>query len=67
MAETHLNAYEMDVREAEAKVADANAEYRAAKQRLEDKKRQLGVTDESAPAPEKDESPDSKSAKLKKK
>lgn len=45
MNDTHINAYFGAVEEAAQKVKQANAEYQAAFDRLEAKKRELGMGD----------------------
>jgi len=46
MPDTHINAYYEDVEEAKQKVAVAQGELQAAKQRLAEKERQLGLGDD---------------------
>lgn len=53
--DTHINAYEMEVQEKLAEVQKAQAEYQATLDRLDAKKKELGVTDSGA-EPKTDES-----------
>ena len=70
MSDTHINAYEMDVQEKLQAVQDAQGELAAAQTRLENKRKELGLSEEPAPKEEKkqDESQgDKKPGLLKKK
>ncbi len=49
MADTHINAYEMDVQEKLEAVQAAQAEHQLAVQRLADKRRELGLDSDKQP------------------
>jgi len=57
MADTHINAFEQEVEEAKLKVNQAQAELQTARQRFEDKKRELGLTETTEPAPVEPQDP----------
>lgn len=66
MADTHLNAFEMEVQEAYKKVTEAHAEYDRVKAALAAKKQELGLTDtEPSAAPEQQSNSDKNTSKKK--